>query len=85
MASYGVYLALTGFRFDLTRNEIGFHPAVESDHFSCFFSTGSAWGIYTRQKDANGKLLEHIEVLYGNPQSVRLVSADHLMKGGDKQ
>ncbi len=85
MASYGVYIALTGFRFDLTASKISFQPALELDSFSCFFSTGVAWGIYSRNKQANGEVTEQIEILYGKQDAVTLVSANDWQKGGIEQ
>lgn len=84
MASYGVYVALTGFRFDLTRNEIAFQPALQEDQFSCFFSTGKSWGTYTRTKDASGVIHEDIQVLYGDATSVQVVNVDSMRKEGDR-
>ncbi len=67
MASYGVFLALCGFAYDMTQGKISFAPATGAQDFRCFFSTGKSWGIYAR-KDGQ----ESLEVLYGDPNAVSL-------------
>jgi len=45
MASYALLNAFSGFRFDMARQEIGFHPVHLVDGcFQCFWSLESAWG-----------------------------------------
>lgn len=65
LASYGVYLALTGYRYDLSQGKIGFQPKIFQDDFQCFFSTGKGWGIYRRKVQAEGKISQTLECLYG--------------------
>ncbi|MDD5729304.1 MAG: GH116 family glycosyl hydrolase, partial [Victivallales bacterium] len=48
MASYALLNAFCGFRFDLTRNMIGFFPLMQAEKFRCFWSLGSAWGEFIR-------------------------------------
>ncbi|MFC0680060.1 GH116 family glycosyl-hydrolase [Lysobacter korlensis] len=43
LASWGLLLALSGFRYDAVSRQLEFAPA-QPGPFSCFFSTGSAWG-----------------------------------------
>jgi non-lysosomal glucosylceramidase len=44
---------------------------VSAENFSCFFSTGTAWGIYRQRVDSRtGKRRHDIEVLYGNLDGV---------------
>jgi len=46
MSSYALLLAMSGFEFDFTAQEIGFSPAMEkSTEFRCFWAAGSAWGV----------------------------------------
>ncbi len=80
MASYGVFIALTGFKCDMTSGEISFRPAVHPDFFTCLFSTGTVWGTYTSKMDQDGNRQEKIEVLYGDPSSVRLVPVREMGK-----
>ena len=52
MASYVLLLALSGFKFDMTKGEIGFNPlGVVDGKFSCFWSTGTGWGKFDMQLD----------------------------------
>ncbi len=61
MASYAMLNAFSGFRFDTTRNMIGFNPAVTNTDFRCFWSLGVAWGEYQRTGQK-----ESIRVKYGS-------------------
>lgn len=49
MAGWGLLIALSGFGFDLARGEISFAPAVDTEAFSCLWTTGRGWGIYRRE------------------------------------
>lgn len=60
MASYSLLLALSGFRFDMTKGQIGFNPVREREQFRCFWSLHQGWGQFTHQDDS----LE-LEVQYG--------------------
>lgn len=71
MASYAVYLAAIGFGFDMTKKTVSFAPVVNGENFSCFFTTGTGWGVYTR-RETNEEVVEKIECLYGNMDDVRL-------------
>jgi uncharacterized protein (DUF608 family) len=45
MASYALLNAFSGFRFDMTRREVGFRPVrVPRGGFRCFWSLESGWG-----------------------------------------
>ncbi len=46
MASYAILNAASGFRFDLTRGEIGFAPMLEERPFRCFWSLEGGWGVF---------------------------------------
>lgn len=47
MASCGLLIALSGFKYDMVEGKISFDPKINSDNFSCFFSTGKGWRIYS--------------------------------------
>jgi hypothetical protein len=66
MASWALLTSLSGFSYDMTKNKIGFSPAVNGSDFSCFFSTGRQWGIYRRKKNKSGKISQGLEILYGD-------------------
>ena len=72
MASYGVYVALCGYEYDMPRKKISFQPKLNADDFSCFFSTGTAWGIYTQTKDENGSMKYEVNTIYGNLDGVEV-------------
>ena len=63
MASFGVYLALTGFECDNIKHTISFSPQLNKDKFSCFWCNGKAWGIYQQK---GGK--RELKVLYGQEE-----------------
>ena len=44
MASWGLLLALSGYRYDLVDQKLEFSPKLNQEHFSCFFSCAKAWG-----------------------------------------
>ncbi len=46
MSSYGLLLALSGFRFDLGQGMIGFEPRFRAEDFRCFWSLEGCWGTY---------------------------------------
>ena len=78
MVAFGLVQAFSGFRYDLTRGEIGFAPRVRGA-FSSFWSVGGAWGVYAR--DAEGA--ETVEVLFGSLTLRRLaVSSSGPRLGG---
>ena len=64
MASWGLILALSGFGYDL-EGVVTFEPRINSNAFSCFWSTGTAWGIY-EQKMVDGELNREVRVLHGS-------------------
>lgn len=61
LASWSLLIACSGFRYDPATRTAQFSPSSDNGHFSCFFSTGSSWGIYTQ----NGQE-KTLEVLYGD-------------------
>ncbi|REE86128.1 uncharacterized protein (DUF608 family) [Paenibacillus taihuensis] len=73
LASWAVLLSLSGFTYDMREGTISFAPVIEQDDFSCFWSTGTAWGTYRQQRNADtGELTKSLDVLYGDAGSVRL-------------
>ena len=76
MASWGPFLALTGFRFDLPAKVLHFAPAVKQENFSCLWTCGSGWGVYRQQLDAEtGSIIPEVRVLGGTLDDVQVVSA----------
>ncbi|MBQ6102242.1 MAG: hypothetical protein IJL06_01060, partial [Kiritimatiellae bacterium] len=70
MAAYGMLQAFSGFHYDMTRGEIGFALRLPGA-FSCFWSLGRAWGVYSRT--ASGR--QKIEILFGSLTLSRLAVA----------
>ena len=71
LASWALLPALSGYRYDLTRKRISFQPVVPGGQFSCFFSTGGAWGVYRETVDPRtGERAWNVEVLYGSLEGI---------------
>jgi non-lysosomal glucosylceramidase len=75
MASYAVLTALSGFQFDMVKGTMSFAPAMSKDNFTCFWSTGKAWGTYTQKKNKKGRLAKTVRVLYGSLEGVTIQGA----------
>lgn len=72
MASWAVLTALSGFACNMAENKLTFAPKIHADNFSCFWSTGKAWGIYRqRRNEENGEWDTDVEVLYGELDDIR--------------
>jgi uncharacterized protein (DUF608 family) len=69
MSSWGLLIALSGFKFDLPRKEISFNPKINHEDFKTFWSTGVAWGTY-EQKLLNGEWKTEVKVLYGDASEI---------------
>lgn len=75
LASYGVWVALTGFLPNLSEGTLTFRPVWEADDHHSFFCCAAGWGMYHRTRDPEtGKVRERLEVLYGDPDAVRLAA-----------
>ena len=74
MASYSLLLALSGFRYSAVERTLVFQPAVQPEHFRCFFAAGTAWGLYS-QESRPGKLNAKLECRYGG------LTLEHLVLG----
>ena len=72
LASYGVLLALTGFRCDAVNKTLYFKPAIKQDDFTAFFCCAAGWGLYHQKKTPGGYKGE-IETLYGNLDGYKVV------------
>jgi hypothetical protein len=64
MASWSLILALSGYHYDAGKRLLGFDPKVEADDFQCFYSCGTAWGLFTQRRDFHGYYAS-IRVLWG--------------------
>jgi hypothetical protein len=64
MASYSVLLALSGFRYSAVEKAVTFQPRINPENFKCFFAAGSAWGLYSQQRQAKS-LAAKLECQHG--------------------
>ena len=53
MASYGVYLALCGFRYDGPAGVFGFAPKTGAAEFQAAFTAAEGWGSYRQTRSSN--------------------------------
>lgn len=66
LASWGVYLALTGYQCDLVEGKVAFEPKISGEHFVGFWITGQGWGKYRQYRDSStNELKQEFEVIYG--------------------
>lgn len=67
MASWGLLVALSGYRCDVAKGEMSFDPVLSQDDFRTFWSNGKGWGTYHQWKDpGTGERRWEIEALYGS-------------------
>ena len=73
LSSWGLIIALSGFKYDMVNKTMSFDPAINQHDFATFWSTGKAWGIYTQKINPKTKKKEwNIEVLYGDIKDVHI-------------
>ncbi|NBD25782.1 GH116 family glycosyl-hydrolase [Paenibacillus glycinis] len=71
MASWALLPALSGYRCDLVAGTMSFAPKLFREAFSCFWSTGTAWGVYKQTiVERTGEAEWELEVLYGELRDV---------------
>lgn len=73
MASYAVLNALNGFEVDNVKKVMKFSPQTESNYYKAFWSSGKAWGTYTRRKKEDGTIENKVDVLYGSLDDMQIV------------
>lgn len=64
LASWGLLIGLSGFSYDMTKDEMDFEPKINADNFKTFWSNGKAWGTYTQKMNKEGQLEKQIDTLY---------------------
>lgn len=64
MASYAVFLALSGFDYDGPAGHIGFAPRITPENFKAAFTAAQAWGSF-HQKSEGGNLKAEITLKWG--------------------
>jgi hypothetical protein len=64
MASYGAFIAITGFTYHGPKRHIGFAPRITPENFKAAFTTAGGWGSYS-QKITDGSMRAELAVKYG--------------------
>ena len=64
MASYGVFLACSGFEYHGPKGQIGFAPKLSPDDFKTPFTAAEGWGTY-QQKHDDQDMTAQLTVKYG--------------------
>jgi hypothetical protein len=64
MASYGAFIAITGFTYHGPKRHIGFAPKLNAENFKAAFTAAEGWGSYG-QKISGGELKAELAVKYG--------------------
>jgi uncharacterized protein (DUF608 family) len=64
MASYGAFIAITGFTYHGPKQHIGFAPKLRPENFKAAFTAAEGWGSYS-QKISGGELRAELTVKYG--------------------
>ncbi len=76
MSSWAVLLALSGAQSDMNAGRLTFNPvlAPNTTHFKTFWSTGTAWGIYSmNREDPAAAWQTSVEVLGGSLDGTQIV------------
>jgi len=64
MASYGAFIAITGFTYHGPKRHIGFAPKLTPEDFKAAFTAAEGWGSYS-QKISGGEFKAELVVKYG--------------------
>jgi len=64
MASYGAFIAISGFTYHGPKQHIGFAPKLTPENFKAAFTAAEGWGSYS-QKISGGELKAELTVKYG--------------------
>ena len=64
MASYGAFIAITGFTYHGPKQHIGFAPKLKPENFKAAFTAAEGWGSYW-QKISGETLEAELAVKYG--------------------
>ena len=64
LSSWSLLLALSGVRYSAPEASLSFQPCLPENPFRCFWSAGSAWGLYEQQQRGQDRDAA-LTVLYG--------------------
>ncbi|MGB0744915.1 MAG: GH116 family glycosyl hydrolase, partial [Opitutales bacterium] len=65
MASYGVFIALSGFSYHGPKGRIGFAPKMNPENFKAAFTAAEGWGTFTQKRESASQS-EQIELRHGS-------------------
>ncbi|MGC1296584.1 MAG: GH116 family glycosyl hydrolase, partial [Alloacidobacterium sp.] len=65
MSSWSAFMSLSGFTYDGTKAAVVATPRIAHPRFHCFWATGTGWGTFSYQPQANGNRFA-IKVLAGD-------------------
>jgi hypothetical protein len=90
MSSFALLIALSGFRYSAATRSLTVAPAIDTEHFRCFFSTATGWGTFSLRENRleirlrEGKLaVETLQVTFGS-QTVTL-HPDLTVRAGERK
>ncbi len=64
MASYGVFIAISGFAYHGPKGRIGFSPKLTPENFRAAFVTAQGWGTFAQKREST-RQLETLKLRYG--------------------
>ncbi len=64
LASWGVYLALSGYAYDGPAGRLAFAPRVQADEFRAAFTAAEGWGTFAQRREV-GRQSARVELKYG--------------------
>ncbi len=82
MSSWSLVLALSGYQYSAPEQRIAFAPRVNTDKFSCAWTTGSGWGRYAQRSTATG-MTATLSIAYGEI-TLRQIDLGTTVKGSAK-
>lgn len=53
MSSWSLITALSGYHYNAAKGHLAFAPRINEDSFTCFFSTGTAWGLFYQTREGD--------------------------------
>lgn len=81
MSSWSVLLALQGYIYDGPQQTIGFKPEITPEDHASFFTTSTAWGLFSQTQNQTVQTAE-MAVKFGNAQIKNIVLATPGTKTG---
>ncbi len=73
MSSFSLIPALAGYKTDMVKKTMSFHPVINQKDYTTFWINGNAWGSYHQTINENGEVESEIKVLYGSLNDVKII------------